>query len=129
MGKLIRFGLVGGVNTGIDLLMFALFVHFHIPYTIAQCLSYICGMLNSYIVNRNWTFEAVSRPTSREMVLFAGINLLSLGVTEGMLVFFHHSLFHSLMASKLLATLVGLGINFIGSKYLVFKNTAQVDPQ
>lgn len=122
MGRLFKFALVGGMNTGVDLLMFTVFIHFGIPYLIAQLFSYGCGVLNSYLFNRHWTFNQKKSASRNEFSKFLVVNLLTLGIVTGMLTFLHQALTLPILESKCLATVVGLGFNFIGSKWWVFRD-------
>ena len=52
-----RFTVVGSVNTAIDLSLFALFVSFlHWSVVPANVISYSTGILNSFLMNKFWTF-------------------------------------------------------------------------
>jgi putative flippase GtrA len=54
---LIRFGMVGLVNTGVDYILFMLLAWGGVPVMVAQIISYSCGTVNSYILNSQWTFR------------------------------------------------------------------------
>jgi len=117
--EFLRFCMVGAVNTGVDFLVFALLSHLGVLLLIAQVVSYTCGILNSFLLNRNWTFQA-KRRSPRQLTRFLALNLCTLSITYGLLVCFHDQLAWSVLVSKLLATGVSLVINFMGSRLLVF---------
>ena len=53
-----RFSIVGILNTLIDFVTFTIFNSwFGISYTISQIAGYSVGVVNSFIFNKNWTFE------------------------------------------------------------------------
>jgi putative flippase GtrA len=81
---LARFAVVGGLNTTIDaLLFFLLTATTSMAPVIANIISYSAGMLNSYFMNRNWTFSGALGGRHREQLLkFAIFNLLTLGVSS-----------------------------------------------
>lgn len=54
---LIKFALVGVVNTLIDFAVYALLTTIGVNYILAQWISYSAGILNSYVMNRKWTFK------------------------------------------------------------------------
>jgi len=114
-----RFCLVGAVNTGVDFMVFALLTHLGVLLLVAQVVSYTCGILNSFLLNRKWTFQA-KRRSPRQLIRFLAVNLCTLSITYGLLVYFHDKLVWSVLVSKLLATGVSLVINFTGSRLLVF---------
>lgn len=114
-----RFCLVGAVNTGVDFMVFALLSHLGVLLLVAQVVSYTCGILNSFLLNRKWTFKARGR-SPRQLIRFLALNLFTLSMTYGLLVYFHDHLVWSVLVSKLLATEVSFVINFTGSRLLVF---------
>lgn len=57
--KAARFAIVGVGNTLVDLAVFTLLAQFlEVNVYLAQVLGYSAGTLNSYILNRSWTFRA-----------------------------------------------------------------------
>lgn len=56
MRTFLKFNLIGLLNTLVDILVFCLLIYVHIPAGWAQAIGYSCGILNSFIWNRNWTF-------------------------------------------------------------------------
>lgn len=51
-----KFNLIGMLNTIVDILVFSFLIYIHVPAGWAQVFGYSCGILNSFIWNRNWTF-------------------------------------------------------------------------
>lgn len=135
--RIAKFLITGGLNTIVDWGMFTLaFSFFGLSKYIAQIIGYSCGTLNSYAVNRSWTFRSKNRFFSLEMVKFIILNitvlLLSLGVMRvGIYIFeipFFDSLVTEIKARELLikifvVTPFTLTVNFIGSRILVFRDT------
>jgi Predicted membrane protein len=117
--EFLKFSLVGAVNTGVDFLVFTVLTNLGALMLIAQCISYTCGVLNSFLLNRAWTFRGRVQ-SSRSFFRFTVLNLGTLSVTYGLLVYFHDHLVWPILVSKLLATGVSLVINFTGSRLLVF---------
>jgi len=119
----IKFCIVGASNTMIDFLVFTLLVFGGMPAVLSQVISYSCGLFNSYILNRKWTFKQSSKAQRSELFRFVLINMLTLLITMKCLLLFSEQLGWFLLISKGGATIIGLGINFIGTKAWVF--TAQ----
>ncbi|WP_315906738.1 GtrA family protein [Priestia koreensis] len=115
----LKFGLVGIVNTGIDFLLFTLLTLGGFPYLLAQIISYSGGLANSYMLNRSWTFQQKGAASKKEVIAFMSVNLITLAVTSVLLSELHQQLDWSLIVSKLVATTVGVGINYVGTR-LVF---------
>jgi putative flippase GtrA len=115
-----KFALVGMLNTGVDVAIFSLLIWTGVSYLAAQIVSYSCGAANSYLLNKAWTFRScgLSYP---EMVRFAAVNLVSLGISIALLAFFHHVAGMGLPVAKGGATLCALAANFVGNKIWVFR--------
>ncbi|MEG2098093.1 MAG: GtrA family protein, partial [Pseudoflavonifractor sp.] len=82
--KFVKFGLIGVINTLLDLGVFYLMNKiFHLDPYLSQVLSFLVGALNSFLWNKFWTFEKRDRITGREVIRYAVTNggylLVSLG--------------------------------------------------
>lgn len=117
----LKFCIVGGLNTAIDFLVFSLLSYLGVYYIIAQCVSYGCGVLNSYLLNRTWTFQQHGKRKRHEFLNFTVLNIFTLIVISFLLTVFHYKLNISLPYSKVLVTLVSVGLNYIGTRFWVFK--------
>ena len=123
--------MVGAVNTGVDFTAFAVLSYWSTPLFIAQCLSYSCGVLNSFLMNRKWTFRQQSRDgqqgqSAEQLLKFIALNLLTLTLTYVLLVWFHDSWGLPMLLSKLLASGVSFLINFTGSRLWVFGTIQEI---
>ncbi|WP_237894355.1 GtrA family protein [Priestia megaterium] len=112
---------MGGLNTAIDFLVFSLLSYLDVYYIIAQCISYGCGVVNSYLLNRTWTFQQQGKRSKYEFPKFTVLNLFTLIVTSFLLTVFHYRFNMSLPYSKILVTVVSVGLNYIGTRFWVFK--------
>ncbi len=82
--QIVRFSLVGGINTLVDLLilngLLFLFptndVWLLVLYTV---LAYSVGAVNSFILNKYWTFERKRQTNGHELVRFAITTLCGIG--------------------------------------------------
>ena len=87
--KAAKFAVVGVVNTLIDYGVFALLAQvLFVNVYLAQVISYSCGILNSYIWNRSWTFRSENRFFGPTLVRFLALNLCMLGISTAVLAFF-----------------------------------------
>lgn len=144
IGHFVKFMAVGAVNFFVDLGIFTL-LHTVIGIIAvpSNIVSYSCGVINSYLLNRYWTFKirldfisayklksgAVIRFLSVPFLKFVFVNLISLGVnTLAVYIFIDlYSLDPTL--SKLIATVFSFVVNFAGSKLLVFReNDNKITP-
>ena len=140
--QIIKFGVVGFLNTAIDYLLFALFFSIlNIDKSISQIFATSIAMTNSYILNRYFTFRKKGVVRLQEMFKFVVVNLVSMGVTI-VLLFVFYDIMHiesvanilllklsvpfslsgdaAVLFCKLLATPFSLAVNFIGNKLWVF---------
>ena len=128
LGQAARFGLVGLTNTVLDLGIYYLLTRnlgvFAALPVAAKVISYSIGVLNSYFINRHWTFH--SRADSRlALPLFAAANLAGLALNALALNLALNRLGLAEGVSLVLATGASLGWNFLASKYLVFRQTGE----
>ena len=116
-----RFAIVGVLNTAIDFTIFLWLSWVGVSIVLAQALSYSAGTLNSYVLNRNWTFrERNLSGTWKSFVSFIVLNLITLGCTTMLLSLLDQFTDRTLPICKLLATFAGLMINYTGSRLWVF---------
>ena len=122
--QLIKFGAVGVMNTAVDFVAYQLLTLIGVNFAVAQCVSYSCGILNSYLFNSFWTFKEEAKHKGKEIVSFIAVNLVSLSISVALLKVCYDVLgLESNLISKALVTPVVMAINFIGTKLLVFKKT------
>lgn len=124
---LIRFVIVGCINTGVDFLAFIFFYSiFGFEKLACQSLGYSLGMINSFIMNKLWTFESKGSrfETTNQFFKFLTVNAVSLGVSLLFLKLFAESCGMNIYASKILVTLIAQIINYTGYKLWVFNMKA-----
>jgi len=83
----VRFGLVGCVNTTIDLLVLNALLWLWPTQNItrlllANTLAYAFGALNSFALNRYWTFRRTGRPNAREGARFLLVTLVAIACND-----------------------------------------------
>lgn len=118
-----RFSVVGAINTLIDFMMFTVFNGFiGVNYSLSQVIGYSCGVANSFIFNKKWTFSDSSnkRKTHRELARFILVNLLSLGITLLSINILVKGLNINVYISKVIVTFIAQIVNFLCYKLLVF---------
>lgn len=127
--QFIIFGLVGVLNTVVDLVVYWLLLQLSVYYVLANILSYGAGMLNSYIWNNNVTFrsraasdtgggKSRSSATIWRFVIWNGITLLLSSVIITVLI---ELVGWSELWSKLIATVIIVVVQFTGMKKWVFR--------
>ncbi|MCL6477814.1 MAG: GtrA family protein [Peptococcaceae bacterium] len=118
--QFLRFCTVGLGNTAVDFTAFFLLTLAGLPYLPAQALSYSAGVVNSFYLNRKWTFRVRGNANVPEFVRFIIVNGLSLPVSSGLLFILQDVMHLDLWLGKLAATGGGIVVNFVGSRLWVF---------
>jgi putative flippase GtrA len=133
----LRFGLVGGLNTLVDLLilnfLLLLFPTTSTPIILAySALAYSLGAVNSFLLNKYWTFTFRQRTTRSEVVRFIATTLVGLGWSS-MILWLASSVLHPFLvnttvwanASKVFAIAGTALISYLGMRLWVFVSKAQ----
>src|SRR5712692_7958248 len=139
-GQVLRFGLVGGLNTLVDLLilnfLLLLFPTNSIPIILAySALAYSLGAVNSFLLNKYWTFGYRKRTTGREVVRFIVTTLCGIG-WSCIILWLASRVLHPFLvnttiwanASKVLAISGTALISYLGMSLWVFVNKTRNSP-
>ena len=94
------------------------------PVIPSQVISYSAGILNSYCINRRWTFQTRNRFFGREMLWFIGVNLCVLGVSVLSMWVFTTQMGFGTILSKLCTTALTMVLGFVLNRLLVFRSRA-----
>lgn len=150
--QLLKFGLIGVSNTIVDLIVCralqALFGTFSaapiLTYYLPKVIGYACGIANSYFWNSRWTFREERRRDKREILLFIAVNLVTLGLSLGLMYLFKNvcgldawwmrtlgeNWFTKFVSGDFFCTVLSTGIalivNFIGNKLIVFNKRTDI---
>ena len=135
--QLLRYGLVGGVNTGIDLLILNVFLWrfpTHNPQVLVayNSVAYSCGAASSFCLNKYWTFRRTQRVTGREVRRFIISVLLEL-VYSNILVWLAGNVLQPFIpnptlwgnAAKLVAVGSGVIVSYSLMRFWTFANEPQ----
>lgn len=121
--QFIKFGLVGVLNTALHFAVFyALYSLLGLYYLLASTIGYVAGLINSYILNRNWTFRSHDADQKREFARFIWVNLLSLGVNLVTLKALVVWVELRPEVAQLLAIILTLLANFVGNRFWTFSS-------
>ena len=80
----LRFVAVGVTNTLLSTAVFAVLFHLGVHYLLGSALAFAVGALNSYALNRRWTFRSRA-PRGPELARFLCVQAVGLGVNLAML--------------------------------------------
>lgn len=139
--QFLRFCLVGGANTLIDLLTLNILL-WRFPTHTAQVLvvynsiAYASGAVSSFFLNKYWTFRRRQRPTRREVVRFALSLCFEILYSSGLVwlagkalqpVISNPTLWGN--ASKLLAVACGTVISYACMRFWTFASVSLDRPE
>jgi putative flippase GtrA len=97
----LRFATVGAANTLLSWCIYAVLEHVGVHYLLASAIAFAAGALNSYALNRRWTFRSRARRLP-EAVRFGVVQCIGLGLDVCLLyVLVHHVAVHHLIAQAL----------------------------
>lgn len=124
LNEIIKFSAVGIINTAVDFAVFTLFLKaFNVQYLVCQVLGYSSGAINSFLMNKTWTFKAnrKDKKAYSEIVQFFVINLISLAASTYSMKLLSGNLHLNVYIAKVIVIFITQAINFIGYKFWVFK--------
>jgi putative flippase GtrA len=135
--QVLRFRLVGGLNTLVDLLLLNGLLWL-LPTTSSlmllayNSLAYSLGALNSFLLNKYWTFGKKQRTTRRELARFTLTTLFGIGWSTSIIWLASNALHPFLVnttvwanASKVIAIGGTALISYLGMRLWVFVSQAQ----
>lgn len=130
--QFLRFGLVGCLNTGIDLLALNCLLWLWPAQNmaillLANSLAYALGAVNSFMCNKYWTFRCTTRTNTREVARFVLTTLVGIacndlilsGLNSALPMIYLNTTFW-MNISKLLAISGTILISYLGMRLWVF---------
>lgn len=118
-----RFAIVGVLNTATTLLVIAALGQMAgAPVWLASGIGYAVGTVQSYVLNRVWTFGASSAgvPVAAQLSRFVGVNIVLALLFSAVNELLSHSF--TLVVSTLLTLVVVVPISFVVMRFYVFRH-------
>ena len=120
--QLVRFGLVGGVGFIVNLAVYALFVHpIGVDYHVAAVAAWLVAVLNNFILNRHWTFDARGGQFHFQALRFFAVSVVAFGVSLLLLTLLVESAGMAKVPAQALAVAASTPLNFLGNKLWSFR--------
>ncbi len=122
--QIFKFLIVGMTTVFIDYIFYYCLFLIGITTDISKGVSFIIGAIFAYVANKYFTFNYYEY-SNRSILFFCILYLISLTVNIYTNEFFLRSLSNLIFnfeISFIVATMISAAINFIGMKYIVFKN-------
>ncbi len=126
--QLVRFGLVGGAGFVVNVAVYALLVHgAGLEYRVASVAAWLVAVLNNFVLNRHWTFDAREGRAHHQAVRFLLVSLVAEAVSLLLLTVFVEAANLPKVPAQALAVAASMPFNFIGNKLWTFRSEADGD--
>lgn len=123
--QLVRFGLVGAIGFVVNLAVYALFVHaVGVDYRIAAVVAWVVAVLNNFVLNRHWTFDARDGIARFQAMRFVVVSLVAFGFSLLLLTLLVESAGLAKVPAQALAVAAATPLNFLGNKLWSFRAPA-----
>jgi putative flippase GtrA len=120
--QFVKYGLVGASNTLITLATYALCVKLlGVPYLVSLPIGYALGGLNSYLLNRHWTFQAGHLSHAHSGTRFAIVQLFAIVANEALLYVLVHNAHVEKIAAQAILTVPVVLITFFINRTWTFR--------
>ncbi len=117
--EILKFLVGGGTAVIVDFFTYKIFMMLGLERTIAKTLSFICGSIVGFIINKYWTFKSPKfqiKEILKYTVLYILTAFINSQVNKYALLLFRNEMF-----AFLCATGVSTILNFLGQKFLIFR--------
>jgi len=123
--QLVRFGLVGAVGFIVNLGVYALFVHpIGVDYRVAAVAAWTVAVMNNFVLNRHWTFEARDGRARFQAARFVVVSLVAFGCSLLLLTLLVESGGLAKVPAQAIAVAASTPLNFLGNKLWSFRSRA-----
>ena len=120
--ELILYIIFGVLTTLVNLFVYLIFTKFFaVNYLISNIMAWFLSVLFAYITNRIWVFESKNNNIIKEILLFYGGRIFSGVVDTGLMFLFIDVLLINDFISKIIIQIIVVILNYILSKFFVFK--------
>lgn len=120
MKQLIKFGLVGVLNTFITFIVYNILNYFGINYFISNGIGYVAGVANSYVWNKNWVFNSKGEKDTSLIFKFIVVNVISFAVNSFVLSLSIKYITSNKTIAQLPAIVAGMAVNYVLNKIWTF---------
>jgi putative flippase GtrA len=119
--QLIRYGIIGCLCVGIDLLIFVLLTQIiNIPYLYANVFSVYCAISVSFFLNRYFTFKVKNKVILR-LISFYLVGSIGLLISSGLLILFIERMYLNKVIAKVFTLACIALVQFLLNKNVSFK--------
>jgi putative flippase GtrA len=126
--QIVRFGVVSVIATTIDYLVLAALLAV-LPTgslfdSLAIAAGYLVGTVVNYAIARRYIFRPSHLPANLEFTLVVVIQIIGLGLTEGITLYCHHTFGWHLLVTKTVAVVAVFFWNYLARRWFVYRTSA-----
>ncbi|WP_442951665.1 GtrA family protein [Paenibacillus sp. GYB003] len=121
----LKYVATGILISSINFILFYLLLKFSLGYLASNVISYLIATLLFFIINKYYIFKNISAGIYiifKEFCLFIIMRITTLILDSILLTLFIEFFLLPIMLSKIIASVLVIGLNFILSKFIIFKN-------
>ncbi len=119
--QLVKFGIVGASGYFVNLVVFGLLVGVVGVHHIAAAVgAFAVAVMNNFMLNRHWTFEATAGHAGFQAARFFTVSLAALGINLVLLAVLVDIAGAPDLPSQAIAVAVAMPFNFVGNKLWTF---------
>jgi putative flippase GtrA len=123
--QLVRFGFVGGIGFVVNLAVFAVLEHsLGVHYLISAVIAWMVAVLNNFVLNRHWTFDARGGQVRFQAVRFVAVSAVAFGFSLLLLTVLVEAGGMAKVPAQALAVAGSTPLNFLGNKLWSFRARA-----
>ena len=123
--QLIKFSIVGLLNTLISYVIFAILIRLHIHYIFANAVGFFASVINAFYWNKQWVFYKGSNENRYFLKEFlkcvASYSINSLFLTSLLLYIWIHIYGISPYLGQAINLCITIPLNFLVNKFWIFK--------
>jgi putative flippase GtrA len=120
--QLVRFGMVGGVGFIVNLAVYSLFVHpIGVDYRVASVVAWLVAVINNFVLNRHWTFDARAGRAHFQALRFLIVSLVAEAFSLLALTLLVEGAGIDKVGAQALAVAASMPLNFLGNKLWSFR--------
>lgn len=128
--QFVKFCIVGVLNTAVDFAVYIILARgllgFRLHYLLANIIAFSLAVMNSYTLNRRWTFRNQDTKRTIQFTKFLSVNMVSLLLYEGLLALFVEAVGIDDIVAKALSYGLVLAWNFTAYKYWTFRERPSI---
>lgn len=120
--QLVRFGIVGGTGFVVNLAVYALCAQaLGVDYRVASVAAWLVAVLNNFLLNRHWTFDAAADSVRFQAIRFFVVSVVAEGFSLLLLTALVEGAGFAKVPAQAVAVAGSMPLNFLGNKLWSFR--------